>query len=337
MGNIINVEFKAKCYNPEHLFNQLIELKADYKGEDHQIDTYFETTTGRLKLREGSIEKNLIYYNRENLKGSKTSKIILDRPSPDSNIKKILELTNEVKAIVDKKRKILFIDNVKFHIDNVKGLGSFMEVEAIDADGKRTESELKDQCDYYQKLLGINDDDMQSISYSDMLMQDFRHRVEVGATNFLRKLFQFKTVEILKLDDLFMDHICFRTGSEEEYQDIKTQFQKIGKLLVASEIGGREISTFKLNTPIIFGKHEIELIEVPAPKPGKNYVSGYEHAEFVIKESFQDYIDNYSEIDFDTSSCNKTHNPELRVKLAKNISIKLHHQSLEDVIKEELS
>ncbi|MFX7156050.1 CYTH domain-containing protein, partial [Acinetobacter baumannii] len=54
-----------------------------------------------------------------------------------------------VKIIVDKKRKIYFIDNVKFHFDIVENLGTFMEVEAIDNKEEFTIEELKEQCDKY--------------------------------------------------------------------------------------------------------------------------------------------------------------------------------------------
>ena len=75
-----------------------------------------------------------------------------------------------VKIVVDKKRKIYFIDNVKFHFDTVKELGTFVEVEAIDKDGSIGITELKEQCRLYQELFGIKDDDLMAASYSDMLL-----------------------------------------------------------------------------------------------------------------------------------------------------------------------
>ena len=51
--------------------------------------------------------------------------------------------------VVDKKRKIYFIDNVKFHFGKVEGLGTFIEVEAIDNKEEFTIEELKRQCDKY--------------------------------------------------------------------------------------------------------------------------------------------------------------------------------------------
>ncbi|MEL6191860.1 MAG: adenylate cyclase, partial [Bacteroidota bacterium] len=64
---------------------------------------------------------------------------------------------------------IYFIENVKFHIDEVKTLGSFTEIEAIDNNGSRTEGDLLTQCQYYMELLGINESDLLAQSYSDMI------------------------------------------------------------------------------------------------------------------------------------------------------------------------
>ena len=74
-------------------------------------------------------------------------------------------------VIVDKRRKIYFIDNVKFHIDTVKGLGSFVEIEAIDKTGNIGKKKLLQQCNKYLKLLNISNKDLLSNSYSDLLMK----------------------------------------------------------------------------------------------------------------------------------------------------------------------
>ena len=51
----LNYEFKAKTDRAEKLEDLLKELDPDFKGEDHQTDTYFNVSFGRLKLREGNI------------------------------------------------------------------------------------------------------------------------------------------------------------------------------------------------------------------------------------------------------------------------------------------
>jgi predicted adenylyl cyclase CyaB len=169
MGSVKNVEFKAKVPAIESYEQKLLSLNPEFKGLDHQVDTYFNVAHGRLKLREGNIENALIQYSRENIAGSKQSDVILYQHQPDPALKKILTLQLGIKKIVDKKRKIYFVDNVKFHFDVVEGLGTFLEVEAIDITGELTLEYLKSQCEYYKDFFGLQDTDMIEGSYSDMV------------------------------------------------------------------------------------------------------------------------------------------------------------------------
>ncbi|MFX0151729.1 MAG: class IV adenylate cyclase [Candidatus Hodarchaeota archaeon] len=167
----VNIEFKAKCSNPEHIRKILKSRNAEFKGTDHQIDSYFKVHSGRLKLREGNIETALIYYERKDKEGPKQSNVTLFHPDPYkvAPLKEILSRILGIKVIVDKKREIYFIENVKFHIDSVKGLGSFMEVEAIDIDGTIGTQKLQHQCQYYLDLFKISENDLVPQSYSDLL------------------------------------------------------------------------------------------------------------------------------------------------------------------------
>lgn len=166
----INFEFKARHSNVREAEKSLLEQNPRFVGEDHQIDTYFNVPNGRLKLREGTIEQSLIFYERTNTAGAKQSNVTLYNHQPDPSLKQVLAQALGVKTIVDKKRKIYFIENVKFHFDTVEGLGEFVEVEAIDKDGTIGIDKLKEQCNYYQALLGVGDKDFMAESYSDMLL-----------------------------------------------------------------------------------------------------------------------------------------------------------------------
>ncbi|QQG46577.1 MAG: class IV adenylate cyclase [Candidatus Niyogibacteria bacterium] len=167
----INIEIKAKCNNHEEIRKFLKSHNADFKGTDHQVDTYFKVNHGRLKLREGKIENFLIYYERENKEGPKQSDIILFKTFPESSLKSILVNSNGVLTVVDKKREIYFIDNVKFHIDTVQDLGTFMEIEAIDDSGDIGKEKLLQQCNEYLKSFEISESDLISVSYSDLLLE----------------------------------------------------------------------------------------------------------------------------------------------------------------------
>ena len=166
---VINIEIKARCSAPGRIRKLLEGKQAEFIGEDHQRDTYFHISNGRLKLREGNIENALIYYMRPNEKGPKRSDVILYNPEPGTSLKSILAQALGVEVIVEKKRRIYFIENVKFHIDEVEGLGGFVEIEAIDRDGRIAPDHLRRQCDEYLNLFAIDDDDLISESYSDLL------------------------------------------------------------------------------------------------------------------------------------------------------------------------
>ena len=86
-------------------------------------------------------------------------------------LKKVLSQSLGILIEVDKQREIYFIDNVKFHIDNVKGLGLFVEIEAIDSDESISKKKLLEQCNEYLKLFNIPKSDLVSVSYSDLLLK----------------------------------------------------------------------------------------------------------------------------------------------------------------------
>ena len=166
----LNIEIKAYCQKQDNIRQILLEHKADYKGTDHQIDTYFKVPNGRLKLREGNIEVNLIHYHRDDQSGPKASHVHLYKPTQSEDLRAALTAALGIKVVADKQREIYFIDNVKFHLDQVKELGTFVEIEAIDFDGSIGESKLLEQCQYYMKLLAITDEDLIENSYSDLLL-----------------------------------------------------------------------------------------------------------------------------------------------------------------------
>lgn len=167
----LNIEFKAGTEKLADLEARLLALNPLFIGEDHQVDTYFHVSSGRLKLREGNIEHALIHYEREDTAAAKASHVLLYQHSPDQSLKDILIKTLGIKAVVDKRRRIYFIDNVKFHFDTVAGLGTFVEVEAIDKDDSIGTEKLQAQCDAYASLFGITEKDFCSVSYSDMVMK----------------------------------------------------------------------------------------------------------------------------------------------------------------------
>ena len=163
----VNFEFKARMRDERRVRRALKQLRARYVGLDHQLDTYFAVPAGRLKVREGKIENALIYYRRSNSARARRSSVELMLLPRRSALRAILSQVLKPRVVVDKKREIYFVGNVKIHLDRVRGLGKFLEVEAITRTGRLDRA--RGQALRFQKLFGIGRQDIIPQSYSDLV------------------------------------------------------------------------------------------------------------------------------------------------------------------------
>jgi predicted metalloenzyme YecM len=151
------------------------------------------------------------------------------------------------------------------------------------------------------------------------------------ALQFLEKVTERLKSSGIKTHNWEIDHLCYRTCTQSNYEESKIFFERLGQCLIESEINGRPIATYKLYEPIFFKDWIIDLIEVPAPKPGKETNEGFEHIEVVIDCSFKDFLNQNSKIEFEKTGLSKELNPELEVEFD-NCAVKFHHKSLEHII-----
>ncbi len=171
-----NVEFKARLRDEARVRAVLKKLRARPVGTDHQVDTYFRVPSGRLKLREGRIENALIFYRRSNARRLRPSRIELALLPRRNALKAVLGRALGVLATVEKRREIYFVGSVKIHLDRVRGLGKFVEVEAIQktprGNRRRTKLNLRktwERAVQFRRLFGITSRDHVGESYSDMV------------------------------------------------------------------------------------------------------------------------------------------------------------------------
>lgn len=169
--SFINIEIKARTAHAANIRTFLLNNGADFRGTDLQTDTYFNVPNGRLKLREGNIENNLIWYLRPDQQGPKQSDFQLVKVPDAAGLKTMLTSAMGVKVVVRKKREIYFIENVKFHLDELEGLGQFVEIEASNKNHPLPVEQLHEQCNYYMRAFGIESADLLECSYSDLMLE----------------------------------------------------------------------------------------------------------------------------------------------------------------------
>lgn len=124
-----NLELKIKVDSHAKLINLLKKMEAEYKGILVQKDIYFKVKKGLLKLRVERGTFTLIKYLRDE-KGKRWSNyelLKLNGKNPEKYFRDIFEIV----AVVMKKRKLYLHDNTRIHLDDVKGLGKFLELETL--------------------------------------------------------------------------------------------------------------------------------------------------------------------------------------------------------------
>lgn len=168
-GKKLIYEIKARCDDHDGYRRLLREAGAREIGRDHQVDTYYDVPRGRLKLRQGTIENNLIHYRRHDEIGPKRSEVHLYSVGNGKDLNAILGSALSVLVEVEKHREIYFTGNVKIHLDRVERLGTFVEIEAIDTDGSHAAEDLQRQCHEWMDRFGIAEDRLVRGSYSDLL------------------------------------------------------------------------------------------------------------------------------------------------------------------------
>jgi predicted adenylyl cyclase CyaB len=164
-----NIEIKAYVRDFEAL-RQIAEGLSDTPCQViPQVDTFFNCPTGRIKLRElGPDHGQLVYYQRQDVSGPKHSEYRIFETSDPGGLKDILGQSLGVRGVVSKVRYLYLVGQTRIHLDDVQGLGKFVELEVVlrpgqtDMDGQAVAEDL------IQKL-GIQPGDLIEGAYMDML------------------------------------------------------------------------------------------------------------------------------------------------------------------------
>lgn len=127
-----NIEIKARLTDL-HATQQLVEALADGPPQTlQQTDTFFACSTGRLKLREiGGGGCELIAYDRANVADIKQSDYEISPVADPEGIKRVLDRALGTTVVVEKTRLLFLVGQTRVHLDRVRSLGDFLELEVV--------------------------------------------------------------------------------------------------------------------------------------------------------------------------------------------------------------
>ena len=162
-----NLEFKARLADPGAALAAARQLGADLWGDLRQTDTYFAVARGRLKLRETvGFQAELIFYERDEVSEARPSDYSVVAFKDAGDLREALSRALGVVAVVRKRRTLLLLDTTRIHLDNVEGLGSFIEIEVpVSGEGQSAAERLTALI----ASLGLTWDDCIRQSYADMV------------------------------------------------------------------------------------------------------------------------------------------------------------------------
>lgn len=164
-----NIEIKAYARNFAQIQARAAELSDTPCEIIEQEDTFFVTPHGRLKLRILTEKRaQLIYYARSNQSGPKRSDYHIFETDDAHNLKMVLELTYGVRGVVRKTRYLYLAGQTRIHLDDVSGLGHFMELEVVMQPGQ-TDQQGQAIAEDLMKKLGITPADLLEGAYMDLI------------------------------------------------------------------------------------------------------------------------------------------------------------------------
>jgi predicted adenylyl cyclase CyaB len=166
-----NIEIKARVADFESLQKAADQLSDSGCQIISQEDTFFNCPGGRLKLRELNPQRGqLIYYQRQDIVGPKHSEYKIFETNDPAGLKLILETAFGIRGVVTKTRYLYLVGQTRIHLDDVVGLGKFMELEVV-LKPEQTDAQGQAEAEKLMSTLGIKETDLIDSAYMDMLEQ----------------------------------------------------------------------------------------------------------------------------------------------------------------------
>jgi len=164
-----NIEIKAHARDFVDIKSRAEKLSDTPVEVIPQEDIFFNTPQGRLKLRILAPDNaQLIYYTRPDQEGPKRSDYHIAYTADPDNLKRVLELSYGIRGVVKKTRYLYLVGQTRVHLDDVDGLGHFMELEVVMRD-EQSDAEGQEIAEGLMASLGVERSDLLEGAYMDML------------------------------------------------------------------------------------------------------------------------------------------------------------------------
>ena len=164
-----NVEIKARIPDIAAAHSLVAALADRGPVSLSQIDTFFHVPSGRLKLREFSDRPaELIYYRRPDTPGPAASEWTRISVPDGPALRELLTAALGVRGEVSKRRLVFSVGRTRVHLDEVRDLGAFLELEVVLEEGEPVGAGVQ-ETHRLLGLLGVPADALVPEAYIDLL------------------------------------------------------------------------------------------------------------------------------------------------------------------------
>jgi len=130
------------------------------------------------------------------------------------------------------------------------------------------------------------------------------------------------------ISSLQLDHFGYQTSSSQNYESLKEESKIIGDLISENIVSNRRVAIFKFKEPFKYQNYNILGFELVEPKENQECKSELDHLEFVIPVTFDEYISQYPNVEWDISAKDRDEFPKISVHLKDGKSIKFHRKDI---------
>lgn len=164
-----NIEVKARIASVASLAPFVAAIATAGPTELFQDDTFFACDGGRLKLRAFSPSSGeLIFYRRPDRPGPKESFYVRSPVGDPDSLRETLALAYGITGRVIKERTLFLVGRTRVHLDRVRDLGDFLELEVVLHDGEAAEVGVREAHELLARL-GVDSGQLIDRAYIDLL------------------------------------------------------------------------------------------------------------------------------------------------------------------------
>ncbi|HEY6468800.1 MAG TPA: class IV adenylate cyclase [Candidatus Dormibacteraeota bacterium] len=162
-----NVESKFRYANHEAVLARVLDAGATDEGLLHQRDQFYAVPKGRLKLRTiNGTTCELMAYERADTPQARPSEYGRYATSDPESLADVLERALQRTDVVEKTRHLLLLRNTRIHLDEVAGLGRFVELETVIT--TQSDDEAAREHDEVITVTGVGGAERIAVGYVDL-------------------------------------------------------------------------------------------------------------------------------------------------------------------------